>query len=112
QLIALNEMSGEVWAIAWTGSAYTQQRIGRSPGRWNSEGLELEGTELEQSCFAAKTPVAPSWTNFTEVMPAGFTTDQHVAVATQGDLLSLVARADGTNASFTAGHLYKNTFTL
>ena len=74
-LIVTNEMSGDLWEVAWDGTRYTQSWAGRAPGRWTSEGvLVAEKTELEHGVFAVRPPAIPSWTDWAEV-PGGRTTD-------------------------------------
>lgn len=90
RLIVNNEMTGELWEITWDGNRYTQQNVGRVPGRWSSQGFNWQGTELEAACFAVKRPRIPNWSNWSPV-PGEFTTDQAPAAATDpfGELLLL-----------------------
>ncbi len=81
RMIVVNEMTGELWEVAWDGTHYTQQNTGRVPGRWSTAGFYVQGTELEAGCFAVKAPRIPDWTNW-QVVPGGFTTDRAPAAAT------------------------------
>ncbi len=81
RLIIVNEMTGELWEVAWDGARYTQQQVGRVPGRWTTAGFNVQGTELEAGCFAIKTPRLPNWTNW-QVVPGSLTTDRAPAAAT------------------------------
>jgi len=74
QMLVINEMSGDLWQVAWDGSQYTQSLGGRVPGRWSSPGLNLQHTELECGDFAVKAASMPAWTNWSPV-PGGGTTD-------------------------------------
>lgn len=80
RMIVVNEMTGEIWEVAWDGSRYTQQSVGRVPGRWTTSGFSVQGTELEAGCFAIKTPRIPNWSDW-EAVPGGFTTDRAPAAA-------------------------------
>ena len=42
-LIIVNEMTGELWEVAWDGARYTQQLAGRVPGRWSTPGYSVQG---------------------------------------------------------------------
>lgn len=88
RLIVNNEITGELWEVAWDGSRYTQQRVGTVPGRWTTSGFNVQGTELEAGCFAVKTTRIPDWTDWSPV-PGNFTTDQAPAAATDaaGDVV-------------------------
>ncbi len=90
RLIVNNEMTGELWEVTWDGNRYTQQNVGRVPGRWSSQGFNWQGTELEAACFAVKRPRIPNWSNWSPV-PGEFTTDQAPAAATDpfGEVLLL-----------------------
>lgn len=81
RMVVVNEMTGELWEVAWDGARYTQQQVGRAPGRWSTSGFNTQGTELEAGCFAVKTPRIPNWTNW-RLVPGGFTTDRAPAAAT------------------------------
>ena len=81
RMIVVNEMTGELWEVAWDGSRYTQQQVGRAPGRWSTSGFDAQGTELEAGCFAVKTPRIPNWTDW-QLVPGNFTTDRAPAAAT------------------------------
>lgn len=63
RMLVTNEMSGDLWEVAWDGARYTQSLAGRAPERWPSEGLDVEWTELEQAVFAVRAPSLPSWTD-------------------------------------------------
>jgi hypothetical protein len=73
KLLVINEMSGDLWEVAWDGTSYTQSRSGRAPGRWSSEGLSIQRTELECGDFAVRPPSLPGWTDWVEVPGAGTT---------------------------------------
>ncbi len=73
-MLVINEMSGDLWEVAWDGAQYTQSLAGRVPGRWSSQGLGVQRTELEGGDFAQRAPVLPGWTNWSPV-PGGGTTD-------------------------------------
>jgi hypothetical protein len=81
RMIVVNEMTGELWEVAWDGARYTQQQVGRVPGRWSTAGFFVQGTELEAGCFAVKTPRIPNWTDW-QAVPGNFTTDRAPAAAT------------------------------
>ncbi len=81
RLIVVNELTGELWEVAWDGSRYTQQQAGRAPGRWSTAGFNVQGTELEAGCFAVKTPRIPHWTDW-RLVDENFITDQAPAAAT------------------------------
>lgn len=74
RMLVTNEMSGDLWEVAWDGARYTQSLAGRAPERWPSEGLGVEWTELEQAVFAVRAPSLPSWTDWA-LVPGGRTTD-------------------------------------
>ena len=74
RMLVTNEMSGDLWEVAWDGMQYTQSLAGRAPERWTSEGLDVQRTELEHADFAVHAPLLPSWTNWSAV-PGGATTD-------------------------------------
>jgi hypothetical protein len=74
RMLVVNEMSGELWEVAWDGHRYTQSKAGRVPGRWSSEGLALQKTELEGGDFAVLPPALPEWTDWSAV-PGDGTTD-------------------------------------
>jgi hypothetical protein len=74
KLLVINEMAGDLWEVAWDGARYTQSYSGRVPGRWSSEGLSVQGTELEGGDFAQHAPSLPGWTDWLAV-PGGGTTD-------------------------------------
>jgi hypothetical protein len=80
RMIVVNEMTGELWEVAWDGSRYTQQQVGRVPGRWSTAGFNVQGTELEAGCFAVKSPLIPNWSNW-QAVPGNFTTDRAPAAA-------------------------------
>jgi hypothetical protein len=88
RMIAVSKMKGELLEVAWDGSRYTQQSVGRVPGRWTTSGFNVRGTELEAGCFAVKSPRIPNWSDW-EVVPGGFTTDRAPAAATDaaGDIV-------------------------
>lgn len=90
RLIVNNEMTGELWEVAWNGAQFTQQNVGRVPGRWSSQGFNWQGTELEAACFAIKRPRIPNWSNWSPV-PGEFATDRTPAAATDpfGEVLLL-----------------------
>ncbi|MCG3163441.1 MAG: hypothetical protein JMDDDDMK_04854 [Acidobacteria bacterium] len=92
RMIVVNEMTGELWEVAWDGARYTQQQVGCVPGRWSTAGFYVQGTELEAGCFAVKTPRIPNWTDW-QLAPGGFTTDQAPAAATDAfDQIVLFAK--------------------
>jgi hypothetical protein len=74
RMVIVNELGGEIWEVGWDGSRYNQSLIGRSPGRWSSQGFRVQGTEFEAGCFAARPPSMPTWTTWAAV-PGGGTTD-------------------------------------
>jgi hypothetical protein len=74
-LIVVNELSGEYSEVAWDGIRYTQSLIGKVPGRWSSQGFNVQGTELEAGCFAARPPSLPGWSPWA-VIPGGATIDR------------------------------------
>jgi len=74
RMIVTNEMSGDLWEVAWDGVRYTQSLAGRVPERWTSDGLGLQRTELEHADFAQRAPSLPGWTDWS-VVPGGVTTD-------------------------------------
>src|SRR5262249_15817979 len=84
-----NEMTGELWEVGWDQGQqrYTQQVVGRAPGRWSTSGFGEQGTELEAGCFAIKVPRLPNWTDW-NLVPGGFNTDRAPAAATDvsGDI--------------------------
>jgi len=80
RLIVVNEMTGEIWEVAWDGSRYTQQPVGRVPGRWSTAGFYVQGTELESGCFAVKPPRIPIWDDWRPV-PGSFTTERAPAAS-------------------------------
>lgn len=88
QMIVNNEMTGELWEVRWDGTRYTQQSVGRVPGRWSTAGFNVQGTELEAACFAVRTPRIPNWTDW-KVVPGNFVTDRAPAAATDssGDVI-------------------------
>jgi hypothetical protein len=97
RMIVVNELSGEYSEVAWDGMRYTQSLIGKVPGRWSSQGFNVQGTELEAACFAARPPSLPNWTPWA-VIPGGATTDQPpVACADSSGNLHLLIR--GVNDS-------------
>jgi hypothetical protein len=73
-MLVINEMSGDLWEVVWDGSQYTQSLAGRVPGRWSSDGLALQNTELESGDFAVRAPLRSAWTDWSEV-PDGGSTD-------------------------------------
>lgn len=81
RMIVNNEMTGELWEVTWDGRRYTQQNVGRVPGRWSSQGFNWQGTELEAACFAIKKPRIPNWSNWSAI-PGNFATDRAPAAAT------------------------------
>jgi hypothetical protein len=81
RMIVVNEMTGELWEVGWNGTHYTQQGVGRVPGRWSTSGFNVQGTELEAGCFAVKRPRLPNWSDW-EGVPGGFTTDRAPAAVT------------------------------
>lgn len=81
RMIVNNEMTGELWEVTWDGARYTQQNVGRVPGRWSSQGFNWQGTEIEAACFAIKKPRIPNWSNWSAV-PGNFATDRAPAAAT------------------------------
>lgn len=81
RMIVVNEMTGELWEVAWDGTRYTQQGVGRVPGRWSTSGFYVQGTELEAGCFAVKRPRLPNWLEWQGV-PGDFTTDRAPAAVT------------------------------
>jgi hypothetical protein len=86
-MLVINEMSGDLWEVAWDGARYTQSLAGRVPGRWSSHGLALQHTELEGGDFAVRAPAAAPWTDWSAV-PGGGTTDARpdARVDTSGNL--------------------------
>jgi hypothetical protein len=87
-MLVINEMSGDMWEVAWDGAQYTQSLTGRVPGRWSSQGLRAQATELEGGDFAQRAPVLPLWTPWSRV-PGGGTTDvQPNASIDQSDTLN------------------------
>jgi hypothetical protein len=74
RMLVTNEMSGELWEVAWDGARYTQSLAGRAPDRWTSEGLGVQRTELEHADFASRAPSLPPWTSWS-LVPGGATTD-------------------------------------
>lgn len=90
KMIVNNEMTGELWEIGWDGQRYTLQLAGRVPGRWSTQGFNLQGTELEAGCFAIKKPQIPQWTDWAFI-PGTFLTDRAPAAATDpsGEVLLL-----------------------
>lgn len=80
RMIVNNEMTGELWEVAWDGERFTQQNVGRVPGRWSTSGFNVQGTELEAACFAVKTPRIPNWTDW-QPIPGDFATDRAPAAA-------------------------------
>jgi len=81
RMIVNNEMTGEIWEVAWDGSRYTQQPVGTVPGRWSSQGFNIQGTELEAAAFATRKPRIPDWSNW-QTVPGSILTDQAPAAAT------------------------------
>lgn len=79
-MFVVNEMSGELWEFAWTGAQYTQSLAGRVPGRWTSEGINVEDAELEAGDFAALPPSLPSWNDWSQV-PGNLITDAKLAAS-------------------------------
>lgn len=79
-LLIVNEMTGELWEVIWDGERYTQQPVGRVPGRWSTPGYSVQGTELESGCFAIKRARIPDWSTW-QLVPGGFTTDRAPAAA-------------------------------
>lgn len=90
RMIVNNELTGELWEVAWdaVNSRYTQQGVGRVPGRWTTSGFNAQGTELEAACFVSRDPRVPNWTNW-EAVPGGLITDRAPAAATDalGDVV-------------------------
>lgn len=90
RMIVNNELTGELWEVAWdaANSRYTQQVVGRVPGRWTTSGFNAQGTEIEAACFVSRDPRIPNWSNW-EPIPGGFTTDRAPAAATDafGDVV-------------------------
>jgi hypothetical protein len=88
RMVVNNEMTGELWEVGWDGTQYTQQSVGRVPGRWSTAGFNVQGTELEAACFAVRTPRMPNWTDW-RTIPGNFFTDQAPAAATDssGDVI-------------------------
>lgn len=86
RMIVTNELTGEFWEVAWDAATerYTQQQVGRAPGRWTTTGFSVQGTELEAACFAVHTPRLPDWTNWNAV-PGNFTTDRAPAAAVDAE---------------------------
>jgi len=74
RMLVTNEMSGDLWEVAWDGTRYTQSLAGRAPDRWTSEGLGVQRTELEHADFAVRVPSLPAWTDWNAV-PGDGTTD-------------------------------------
>lgn len=73
-MLVINEMAGDLWELVWDGVRYTQSLAGRVPGRWSSQGLGVQHTELEGGDFAERSAVLPGWTTWSHV-PGGGTTD-------------------------------------
>lgn len=90
RMIVVNELTGELSEVAWDGERYTQQQVGRVPGRWSTAGFNVQGTELEAGCFAIKTSRLPNWADWNPV-PGNFLTDRAPAAAADGlgDILLL-----------------------
>ncbi len=88
RMTVVNEMTGELWEIAWDGTRFTQQPVGRVPGRWSTAGFYVQGTELESGCFAVKPPRIPKWNDWRPV-PGSFRTERSPAAATDalGDVV-------------------------
>ena len=74
RMLVTNEMSGDLWEVAWDGANYIQSLAGRAPERWTSEGLGVQRTELEHADFAVRSPTLRPWTDWNAV-PGGGTTD-------------------------------------
>jgi len=98
-LIAVNELGNEFWEMAWDASTqkYTQQFVGRLPGRFTSQGFFAQGTEAEQGAFAELSPsLATNWGSWTAL--PGATTRVAVAAAmdpAQNLQIALVRDSDG-----------------
>lgn len=90
KMIVNNEMTGDLWEVTWDGQRYTQQLAGRVPGRWSTQGFNLQGTELESGCFAIRKPRIPNWNDWAAI-PGTFLTDRAPAAATDpsGEVLLL-----------------------
>lgn len=82
RLVIVNEMTGDLWEVNWDAAndRYTQQQVGRVPGRWSSSGFNVQGTELEGGTFAIKRARIPDWNNWS-LVPGNFTTDRAPAAA-------------------------------
>ncbi len=123
RLFAVNEMSGELWAIWWDSSAslYRQSYAGRVPGSWSSGGWNLQGTETEGACFAEWPPTAPdfgsspSWnvpgnTNFlTSQGPAACVAPTAGSGNNWGNTswkLWIAALCGSTQGGYTSGRIY------
>jgi hypothetical protein len=83
RMLVINEMSGDLWEIAWDGSKYLQSLAGRVSGRWTSEGLLTQHEELEGGDFAVLRPSEPAWNDWSQV-PGNGTTDARPSAS--GDL--------------------------
>ncbi|MEO6724453.1 MAG: hypothetical protein ABIU20_00895 [Blastocatellia bacterium] len=88
RMIINNELTGELWEVDWDGVRYTQQPVGRVPGRWSTTGFNVQGTELEAAAFAVRMPRIPNWTEW-KTVPGNFATDRAPAAATDsaGDVI-------------------------
>ncbi len=99
RLVIVNEMTGELFEVQWDGTRYAQQQVARVPGRWTSAGFNMQGTELEQGCFAVNEPVMPDWQNWDRV-PGNLTTELAPAATTDvyGDIQLMTNRANAVAA--------------
>lgn len=95
RLVIVNEMTGELFEVQWDGTRYAQQQVARVPGRWTSAGFNVQGTELEQGCFAVNEPVLPNWQNW-DLVPGNIATELAPAAATDvyGDVVLMTNRAN------------------
>jgi hypothetical protein len=98
RLVIVNELTGELHEVAWDGARYTQQQVARVPGRWTSAGFNIQGTELEQACFAVSEPVLPDWQNW-DFVPGNVTTDKAPAATADiyGDVVLMTVNPHGPN---------------
>ena len=99
RLVIVNEITGELYEVQWDGTRYLQQQVARVPGRWTSAGFNIQGTELEQGCFAVNEPGLPDWNNW-DFVPGNVTTQQAPAATADvyGDLVLMTNRARGVIA--------------
>lgn len=110
RMLVVQELAGELWEIAWDGTRYTQSLAGRAPGRWSSQGFDVQGTELEAGCFAALSPSLPNLTPW-KAVPGGGTTDRAPAVAVDAaGTLHLLTKDIGSRRVY-INHMFSTTRT-